>query len=549
MVELWKSTNHITDTIRDDAGNILSFKFIKYYGETRNSQKEIVVTMKRGYKKKRGMGEYLNEEAFFKKLSEHYKDLTDIKMVDGKIVEYRCDGVKYVTDKPETKKTFDFLPFKRFLRVTWQRFWDDDTLLRNGYFGGLVGCNNANIRRYAAKEFFMKENNLELYDIDINHAYPYNYHYPLPAGRFYSEDEWNAMEEDQRPLSFMKFHQIRIKTIKNVFGIYVPLAPYFEYHDLDFLISRDKYDMVVSEYRLFLIDQIYGRDAYELVKTYYCQTKIYLGLWEWHRDTLAQIDKEKRKGIDITDEKRAVNSVTGLFGKRDETCEIECLHKQNNSIVGDFFIPQYTPRTYKKANNYLPIAMVVNDITAVRLFYILTDPHVVRISWNTDGAIIGVYPFMEVQNSKKIGEIKSKLIYEPEFYSVSSIYNRPLVFDKRNNEVYNSNCITYWKKNFIEETVYSLNTAAGFKKIVSSCPIMAEPFHGISLRKSEIDIKLKSLNIDRDEGNFFKDEWQREYFKLVYPYDRALNYQREKPNDMEHYWKYKYFFKNFIKMS
>ena len=55
---------------------------------------------------------------------------------------------KYKTDKTDTKKLFDFMPYKDFLKVTRQRFWNNDGLLRNGYFSGLIGTNYFNIERY-----------------------------------------------------------------------------------------------------------------------------------------------------------------------------------------------------------------------------------------------------------------------------------------------------------------------------------------------------------------------------------------------------------------
>ena len=37
-----------------------------------------------------------------------------------------------------------------------------------------------------------------------------------------------------------KFYQIKIKSIKNVFDIYIPPQPYIEYMDFDFLLQNKK---------------------------------------------------------------------------------------------------------------------------------------------------------------------------------------------------------------------------------------------------------------------------------------------------------------------
>lgn len=541
--ELYRTTNNITETQRDKAGNVVSFKYIKYYGTSRHGKREIVVSLKKG-RKNRGQKVYLPESEFFGQLADNYTELSDIKARDGKIIQYKLDGVKYITDPPSGVSTFDLFDYKKFMRITWQRFWEDDTLLRNGYFGGLTGCSNENVVRAScgASERY------DLYDIDINHAYPFNYHYPVPCGKFYSVEEWHALEKQPKP--YMKFYHIRLKTIKNKFEEYIPLPPYNEYRDFDFLIGRNAYEMIVTEYRLFLIDMIYGSFAYDKIEVFYCATKIYGAIVNFYDEQMEIIKQMKSAGEYTTDRKIACNALTGMFGQRDERKAIIGLEKRNNDILGEVFIMKYSESERHKANNYLLIPMTINDITAVRLFYMLTDPNIYRVSWNTDGAIIAVPPYIEPDNTTENGGIKSKLIQQPEFYSTSVLYNKPLILDRATGEVFNSKSIEYNGDNFIIEQIERVNTRNGFVQHVVYSPLPVTPFKPTDLRYSEISMKLNANDNYRNafKNKFFKANSEYESMRLLLPYDKKYNFIRHKPKDNEGYWKYYNFCLKWYKM-
>ena len=86
----------------------------------------------------------------------------------------------------------------------------------------------------------------------------------------------------------------------------------------------------------------------------------------------------------------ALSSLVGNFGKRDEKKSIDKLRLIDNDIYNDVIAVQWKAAEHKQQNNYLPLAMVVNDITACRLFDLLNDENVLRLCYNTDGGIVAV---------------------------------------------------------------------------------------------------------------------------------------------------------------
>ena len=114
--------------------------------------------------------------------------------------------------------------------------------------------------------------------------------------------------------------------------------------------------------------------------------------------------------------KIALNSLIGNFGRRDEARSIKGLKLIDSDILKDVISVQWTEPEDKQQQNYLPLSMVVNDITARRLFNLMTDNNALRLCYNTDGGIIALKKGCRIVTSNKIGRLKAKKIIEPYFF-------------------------------------------------------------------------------------------------------------------------------------
>lgn len=539
--ELYEKVNDVEDIQRDDDGRIVSFTYKKYYGPTKKCGKKIHVSLKSDKELKKSAAIYLSERDFFEQLADHVDEVTDVRLCAGKIYKYSFDGRKYKTDKPDAKKLFDFLPFSDFKRVTNQRFYGRDDMLRNGYFGGLIGTNDANIYRYERhKEEY------EVYDVDFNAAYPYCFNMALPCDRFYTPSEWVRVKD--KFAGFTKFYEIKIKCVKNPFGVFVPPPPYVEYRDFDFLLQKVNANMVVSSERLTLIRRVYGREAFTIKREYYCPVKIYLKLATFAQWLYNEEKREKERGdlIKAGHLKVARNSLVGNFGRRDETRQISALRVVDNGIMPDVIVAQWTPPTYKLQLNYLPLAMYINDITALRLLNLMTDRNVLRLCYNTDGGVVAIKKGTRIVTSDLIGQLKAQKITTPIFLYTTQLYNRPLIYDAASGETYNTKSIYYNNDSggfYYSETIH-LNTRRGYLTYVNEYPIPVESYKGFNFRQSEILIRVgdtdlyKKLRRVKQNDAFVNDqliEVARELERLGNPFDEMYNDIRHAPSTDDYY--------------
>lgn len=534
LFEFYNSVDNARNIKYDDNGHIIAFDYIKYYGTSKRSSKIIKVSLKSSKEAKKAAAVYLEEKPFFNQLADNIDRVTDVKLHCEKIYKYTLDGQKYKTDKTDTKKLFDFLPYKDFLKITRQRFWNNDGLLRNGYFSGLIGTNDYNIERYKNNPYDYK-----LYDVDFNAAYPYCLKMPLPYDRFYTLQEWEKVKG--KFLTSMKFYHIKIKSIKNVFGIYIPPQPYIEYKDFDFLLQKSNSNMIVSAERLELINKVYGKESYIIKNTYVCPTKIYVKLAKFAQELYDKIQKAKNdNNEELTNSlKIALNSLIGNFGRRDEARSIKGLKLVDSDILKDVISVQWNEPEDKQQQNYLPLAMVVNDITARRLFNLMTDENVLRLCYNTDGGIIALKKGYRIVTSEKIGRLKAKQIYEPHFFHTTLLYARPLIYDVITNKCYNTKSVYYDGKNFIYNEILRVNTRNGFIKYKNTYPIVVEEYKKFNLRQSEIIMKLSNNDLYKKlkkvgrsmlENEILKDA-ARDLEKICNPYDELYNEIRHKPKN------------------
>lgn len=540
MQPLLDSINNAFDIVRNDTGQLLSFSYKKYYGTSKRNSKTIHVSLKSEKELAKTAVVYLNEKEFFNQLADHVEEVTNVKLHCEKIYKYTFDGQKYKTDKSSTRKLFDFMPYADFKKVTRQRFWGKDGMLRNGYFSGLIGTFNQGIRTYTAHA-----DEYDLFDVDFNAAYPYCFKMPLPAGRFYTSQEWENVKDDY-PAS-MKFYQIKVKSIENPFDIFVPPAPYIEYSDFDFLLQKTNSNMIVSQQRLSLIRQVYGNAAFVIKREYICPVKVYLKLADFSQQLYDDIQKAKKDGNNViaSELKIALNSLVGNFGKRDESKEIKGLRLVDSGIIKDVIVVNWTDPKYKQQANYLPLSMVINDITARRLFDMMTDPNALRLCYNTDGGIVALRKGCRIVTSERIGRLKAKPIFKPKFYYTTMLYNRPLIYDTFTKKTYNTKSIEFDERHrrFIYSETMRLNTRDGFIYYENTYPIVVESYCYFNLRQEEMLLRLnnhpkyKQL-LKVSETDPFKRALLREYAqsfaRLCNPYDGELNEVRHKPPLPEH---------------
>lgn len=516
MQQFLDSCNNASDIVRNEDGQLLSFSYIKYYGTSKHGSKKINVTIKSEKELAKTAAVYLDEKSFFNQLADNVGKIksvdektkkniyaiSDIKLHCEKIYKYTLDGQKYKTDKSDTKKLFDFMPYADFRKVTRQRFWGNDGMLRNGYFSGLIGTNNDAIIKYKANS-----DEYDLFDVDFNAAYPYCFKMPLPTDRFYTLQEWETVKD--KFTASMKFYQIKVKTILNPFGIFVPPPPYAEYRDFDFLMQKSNSNMIVSQQRLSLIRQVYGNAAFIIKREYICPIKVYLKLADLAERLYTDEKKAKADGDYILADglKIARNSLVGNFGKRDECREIKCLRLIDSDPIKDVITVQWTDPKYKQQPNYLPLAMVINDITARRLFDIMTDENALRLCYNTDGGIVALRKGCRIVTSDKIGRLKAKQIFKPIFMYTTLLYNRPLIYDTVTKKTYNTKSIDYdeQRDRFIYSETIHLNTRNGFICYENSYPIVTEPYQNFNFRQQEIIARIATnklfLRLQRKRKN------------------------------------------------
>lgn len=540
MQPLFDSVNNATNIVRAESGQLLSFDFVRYYGTTKHNSKVIHVSLKSDKEVQKSVAEYLPEKDFFNLLADHIDEVTGIKLHCEKIYRFTLNGQKYKTDKSGTTKLFDIMPYADFKRVTSQRFWSNDGMLRNGYFSGMIGTYDRGIRVYEkhADEY-------DLYDVDFNAAYPYCFKMPLPTGRFYTAQEWENVKDNY--VTSMKFYQIKVKTIENQFGVFVPPQPYIEYRDFDFLLQKTRSNMIVSEKRLSLIRQIYGNDAFVITREYICPTKIYLKLADFAQQLYDDIQAAKAANdtVRATELKVALNSLVGNFGRRDESKDIKRLRLIDNGIIKDVITVEWTEAKEKEQQNYLPLAMVINDITARRLFDMMTDENALRLCYNTDGGIVALRKGCRIVTSGKMGRLKATKIHLPKFYYTTMLYNRPLVYDAFTGKCYNTKSIEYDKQRdkFVYSETVHLNTRDGFIMYENSYPVVVEQYKPFNLRASEVIIRLnknklykKLKNAARNDtltNEMLKDA-ATDFERLCNPYDELYNEIRHKPTMPEH---------------
>lgn len=542
MQLFFDSVNNAQNIVRNDNGQILSFEYMKYYGTTKRTGKLIKVSLKSAKEIEKSCAEYLPEKDFFNLLADNIDCVTNVKLHCEKIYKFTLNGTKYKTDKTDTKKLFDIMEYKDFLKVTRQRFWGNDTTLRNGYFGGLVGTYNHGITEYQRHS-----EKYDLYDVDFNAAYPYCFKMPLPCDRFYTLEEWEKVKHDF--IVSMKFYEIKIKCIKNPFRIFVPPPPFVEYSDFDFLLQKTSAQMVVSEQRLSLIRQIYGNDAFVIKKTYICPVKVYLKLADFVQQIYDAILQAKADNNEVVANQLKIvrNSLIGQFGRRDEAREIKRLKLVDNGFLKDVIAIEWTQPTYKQQPNYLPLAMVINDITARRLFNMLTDPAALRLCYNTDGGIVALRKGCRVVTSNKIGRLKAKRIYAPQFFYTTMLYNRPLIYDSFTRQCYNTKSIIYEedKQQFKYSETLRLNTRDGFIKFENNFAVAVEPYYNFNLRKEEILLRLnnnplykkllKPKNITDELKRAVHVEAAKSFEQLCNPFDDAYNEVRHHPDGLYYY--------------
>ena len=551
LQKLYEEIDAATDVEKDAYGHVIAFSYKRYYGNGKKSSRVIRVTLK----KEPNAAEYLDEKAFFGQLYEHAEAATDIRVNAGKITRYTLDGKAYMTDERDVPKLFKEFEYSDFLQITRARFYGIDTRLRNGYFSGLLGTSNAGIDAYKKhKQDYI------LYDVDFNSAYPACLSLPLPTGRFYTPEEWEEVPEKKKR-SYMKFYDIRIKCTKNAFGVFVPPPPFVEYADFDFLLQKTSSYMVVSQTRKDLIDAVYGKDTYIVYGVYYVQTRVYLKLWRFAKDLYDRIQAAKRDGNEDLRArlKVALNSLIGNFGRRDEEKRATGVERVDSGIFSDGLRLKWSAVEHKEKPNYLPLAMAVNDLTALRLFQLLTDKSIVRLCYNTDGGVIALPRGYRVITSKKIGWLKATEIISARFYECSILYARPLIYDDTADRIYNTNCVFFDKnaKQFIKTETYELNTGHGFEVFESNSPLPVKPWKYFNLRASEVVIRLQDNAIykkmkrlakkpnENEDGAAAVLKWEidnavlidaaQDFERLTRPFDADINEIRHAPPRVEHY--------------
>lgn len=344
---------------------------------------------------------FTDYKEFLKFASEHIKEIKDPKVLQNRLLRFKyksyncsCDFESDVLTPNKFCKEIgidNFYAFRRFNISTIKEFCESETDVRKwfgGYFGGLVGCNTKIVNDYVGTGEVHN-----IFDYDINNAYMKALTEFLPTKFVQTLEYYEYLKLNEfDKIPFIYFYEIKLSKYG---GKYFDLFGKIKSScmDFDFLNSKtNSQTIIVSEYRLRLIQQIYFKD-YEIKKVY---------VFEKHKhfkfqDILKGYEKLKKDNPQI---KQSGLALIGCFGKIWNTETTDISFKRN--------ILQHNTRKTINWNASPQIAMFVADIVALRLFEIVQANKEFVLSWNTDG--LTALKKLPLQISKKSGFWKCKNI-------------------------------------------------------------------------------------------------------------------------------------------
>lgn len=343
---------------------------------------------------------YTNYIDFIKKAQERQAIITSFNYYDGKLTKFKAGSMVYEYIDNSTQI---YTPSK-FVKLCGFNFYDafltkHFTKLRNllqdkedvqkwygGYYGGFIGVNSDIINNYLCTG-----EPIDIYDYDINKAYLHALTGWLPTRltkvMTYAEYE-NISNYDK--VIYFYFFEITLKEYEFNNGFLKCFGNLRgTYKDFDFLTTKQYKNIIVSEKRLSLINQIYFKD-YTINKVYQFERgkyRLYEKILEEYQNIKDFYPETLKK-----DALRLYGTLGQIYKKKYDKLWFEdgILHVTSHKEVNYNCSPQ--------------VAMWVADSVAEKLFNVVNDNKYKVLSWNTDG-VTAIAP-LPLQVSKNAGKWK-----------------------------------------------------------------------------------------------------------------------------------------------
>ena len=430
---------------------------------------------------------FIDYKEFLQEANKNIGNIKSFKYYDNRLFSFMTPtySCKYLYDNGvmtpnKFVKNLGFENYNAFISKRFSKLKDFANSERqaqkwySGFFGGLVGINRHIINDYVGNG----EVNT-FYDYDINSAYLHTLTGWLPTYYIKSIsylDFQSLTEIDKIP--YIYFFELKLKVFKSQFLKAVGTIKEI-YKSFDFLNAKQGENVIVSEKRLNLINQIYFKD-YEVKNVFVFER----GKFKFYQNILHEYLKVKDSQSKIF--KQNALRLYGTFGQ---------IWKYENKdfkfdTQGDLIV------NYKREVNFNSspqVAMWVADTVAEKLFNLISLNYKDVICWNTDG-LTTLKP-LNLQISKEAGKWKMKKFDGIPFLQ-NSTGARLFFKDLTYNDFVGANNIVEKDNKLYEEIEFNYsNLNKGF-------------VNRIKLFEIKKDLKF-------DELNSFRNQILKEKFKQI----------------------------------
>lgn len=371
----------------------------------------------------------------------HKDDLRNISFASNRLLKfstktYRCEFTFDTGGLSPNKfaKELGVQNYSSFVHCCLSKIKDFETkdnfkLWKNGFFGGLIGINQDIINKYCGSG----EINT-FFDYDINSAYLYTLTEFLPTKfvkKITYEEYLQIKEIDKIP--YIYFFEIEVNKYNGEFLSSIGTIRQ-KYKHFDFLNSKQSNEMIVSEKRLSLIQQIYFTSGITK-KSVYVFEKHKMSIY---KKIVFEYMKQKNK-LGANFKKNALK----LYG-----CLGQLKKRKVESIGFDNDILYVKQKEFWNEIASPQISMWVADSVAEKIFNIIDTNFDKILSWNTDG-LTAISP-LNLQIGKNAGQFKfNKIIGFPLLPTSES--TRLVYFDIIKKDFAGSDCCVCENGRFFQQ--------------------------------------------------------------------------------------------------
>ena len=392
---------------------------------------------------------YYNYIEFLQKAKEFEKEAKDIHFYDNILFSFKVkSGQRYkyiynneVIQPNKFVSMLGFNGYNAFIKKRFSKLKDFSTEKEvnywyGGYFGGLIGVNHNIVNDYIGTGEIST-----FYDYDINSAYLHTLTGFLPT-KFVKKmklNEFSSLNEMDK-IPYFYFFKIELQEFT---GKYLKIFGRLKqsYSMFDFLNVKQEKNIIVSEKRFSLINQIYMRGVCEIKEVYVFEKEKFAFYKNIVNEYLS-----KKNDLGKVFKKNALR----LYGSLGQIYRYEATKM--------FFDKKDILQVYKKKLINFEcspqIAMWVADSVAETLFNLISQNLKSVICFNTDG-MTSICP-LKLRISKRAGEWKFKKIKGVAFL-LNSTGKRLFFKDVENNEIVGGNNIYENDGKFYENFTFTFS--------------------------------------------------------------------------------------------